>query len=88
MYFEVYLHQNKDKIHCLSTERTTLLHIQQNLSMLKAVNYKRFVYSSRLMELPNAAEISSTVALDKRQGTEANTTAPGTLTDLVEGVKV
>ena len=49
-------------------------HSATPLSARGSHNYEKLVCSSRVMELPNAAEILLTVILEKRQGTESDTT--------------
>ena len=52
-----------------------MLHIQKHPTVLESsYNYEKLACSSRVVELPNAAEILPTVALKKRQGTESNNT--------------
>ena len=49
-------------------------HSATPLSARGSHNYETLVCSSRVMELPNAAEILLTVILEKRQGTESDNT--------------
>ena len=59
----------------VAIERVTLLHIQQHPSVLEvAIVYEKLACCSRVVELPNAVEISAIVALEKRQGTESDDT--------------
>jgi len=61
------------QFHCPNIDTVNPLCIQQHPSVLEAdiYEYEKLACSSRVVDLPNAAEIIPTVALQKRQGIES-----------------